>query len=89
MGISFDRSFHHFWLAKLLLSKCLHVKKRVELNDEGNTSKIETVDELIEPSRFGTMLFLNKSGHLLVTVIEVRGGGDCISARSSIKEATS
>ena len=90
MGISFDRSFHHFWLAKLFCSKCLPVNKRGELNYETNTFKIETVDEL-ESSRFDTMLILNISGRLLVTLIEVGGGGwgDSISARSSIKEATS
>ena len=40
-----------YWLAKLFfLSKCLHVNKRGELNDEDSTSKIETLDEL-ESSR--------------------------------------
>ena len=39
---------------------------------------------------FGTMLIQNKSGRLLVTVIEVGGGnGNCISDRSSINEVKS
>ena len=45
-GISFDRSFvHHFWLAKLFFFffKMPSRNKRGELNDERNTSKIETV----------------------------------------------
>ena len=75
-----DRSFHLItvfgWIAKLFLSKGLHVNKRGELNDERNTFKIETVDEL-ESTRFYTMLNLNKSGRLLVTVIEVGGLHKC------------
>ena len=31
--------------------ECLHINKRGELNDERNTSKIETVDELEGSSR--------------------------------------
>ena len=87
-----DFSFvHHFWLAKLFFfffffSKCLHVNKRGELNDERNASKIKTVDEL-ESSRFGTKLTLQKRA----SARDGRrggggGGGDFISA---IKEATS
>ena len=91
MGISFDGSFHHFWLAVVFVKMPSRQHKRRELNDERNTFKIETVDEL-ESSRFGTMpLILNISGCLLVTLIEDwggGGGGGCIiiSARSSIIE---
>ena len=60
--------------SEVFLSKCLLVNKRGELNDEWNTFKIETVDEL-ESSCFDTMLILNISGRLLVTLIEVGGGG--------------
>ena len=52
---------------KLFLSK--YVNKRGELNDEEYLQNRD-VDDL-ESLAFGTMLILNKSGHLLVTVTEV------------------
>ena len=80
MGISFDRSFHYFWLAKTQVVY-VHINKR-ELNDERNTSKIETVERL-------------ESSHVQYNAdpqqkrVSARDGnwGDCISAQSSIKEA--
>ena len=69
MGISFDR---HFWL----FSEVVFVKmpSRQQKRRAKRREEIETVGELVS-SRFGTMLILNKSGRLLVTVIEVGGGG--------------
>ena len=41
--IVYNRSVvHHFWLAKLFLSKCLHGNERGELNDGRNAKSVTT-----------------------------------------------
>ena len=60
--------------SEVVLSKCLHFNKRGELNDERNTSKIETVDEL-QSSRVRYNADPEQMRVETVLVIEVGGGG--------------
>ena len=60
---------HHFWLAKLFLSKCLHENNSGDISDERNTSKIET--RSYRSPGFGTM----------IRIALLRGGVNAVMSR--------
>ena len=62
---------HHFWLAMLFLFFKMPSRQR-EPNNEGNTSKVERTSQNFPAFR---TVIPNKSGRLLVKVIEAMGGG--------------